>query len=335
MKQRFLMNSSMAASRVRISFKVLCAVLLGVTVLPGCTRDYKFSPVDMWNRSRLKSYEPVDFFDNQNSTRPLPAGTVARGNLHNDDALFRGTQNGRFVNAIPAAATDGASEKEVIQRGQERYNIYCLPCHGLSGHGDGMIVRRGFSPPPDYRIQRLRRAPLGHFYDVISNGYGAMYSYAARVPVRDRWAIAAYIRRLQKVQSSKEDMAIQDDRNSPAKLKALYGTQETNKVGTAVDPGSSSQVKAGGGQPEPKSPTQALPQSPAGTTADGAPVVGAPRSGAPGVTVNGGAMGNNPALPSSGSSVMPSGKANRGVASSKTPVRPVAPRGDGQGGRIF
>ena len=321
-----MMTSSMASPR---ALKVLCGGLLGLTLLPGCTRDYKFSPVDMWNRSRLKPYEPVDFFDNQNSTRPLPAGAIARGNLQNDDAMFRGTQNGRFVNALPAAATNNATEKEVIQRGQERYNIYCLPCHGLSGHGDGMIVRRGFSPPPDYRIQRLREAPLGHFYDVITNGYGAMYSYAARVPVKDRWAIAAYVRRLQKVQPD----VVPDIRNSPEKLKALYGAQKTNKVGTAADSGSSSQMKPGGGQPEPKSPTQALPQSPAGTTADGAPVVGAPRSGAPGVTVNG--AKRNPALPSSGSTATQGGKANRGVPSPQTPVRPAAPNGDGQGGRVF
>ncbi len=182
------------------SLQVLAVALLGATLLPGCARDYTFSPVDMWNRSRLKPYEPVNFFDNNLSSRPLPAGTVARGNLQTDDAMFRGVRNERFVTEIPAAIRAKFSQKELEQRGQERYNIYCTMCHGAAGHGDGMVVQRGFSPPPDYRIARLRQAPVGHFFNVITHGYGAMYSYSTRVPVQDRWAIAAYIRSLQRVQ---------------------------------------------------------------------------------------------------------------------------------------
>jgi mono/diheme cytochrome c family protein len=306
------------------AFKPLSLLLLGLVILPGCTRDYTFSPVDMWNRSRLKPYEPIGFFDDQLSSRPLPAGVIARGELRNDDALFRGLQpDGRFVDVIPAAAIQGATPKEVIQRGQERYNIYCLPCHGLSGHGDGMIVRRGFSPPPDYRIARLRNAPVGHFYDVISNGYGTMYSYASRVPVNDRWAIAAYIRQLQKTQPE----VVPDIRNSPEKLHALYGTQATNKVGTAVDSGSASQVSPGGGRPEPKGATQALPGAPVGTRSDGDPVVGVPRAGA---TQNG-----DPRLPSSGSRATQGSAATRGVPSNKAPRQPPSKFPSGQGGRIF
>jgi mono/diheme cytochrome c family protein len=103
-----------------------------------------------------------------------------------------GRTNGRLVTTIPLKMT-----REVLERGQERFNIYCSPCHGRIGDGQGMIVQRGFPHPPDYAIKRLRNAPVGHFYDVITNGYGVMYSYAARVQPEERWAIAAYIRLLQ------------------------------------------------------------------------------------------------------------------------------------------
>ena len=92
---------------------------------------------------------------------------------------------------------------QLLARGQERYGIYCSPCHGLSGNGDGMIVRRGFPAPPSYHSARLRAAPAKHFFDVITNGYGVMYSYAARVEPRDRWAIVAYIRALQESRNAK------------------------------------------------------------------------------------------------------------------------------------
>lgn len=176
-------------------------VILGLT---GCTRDYKFQPVDMWNGSRLKPYEQVNFFPNNTVMQHPPAGTVARGQERADEPTFYGTQNGALVtyNPIMNAATTPAAKKAVIERGQERYNIYCQPCHGLGGYGDGMIVQRGFAKPPSYHIDRLRTAPEGHYFDVITNGYGSMYSYAARVPTRDRWAIAAYIRALQLSQNA-------------------------------------------------------------------------------------------------------------------------------------
>jgi mono/diheme cytochrome c family protein len=175
--------------------KLLLVAPLALSVLPGCTREGTFSPVDMWNRSRYKPYEQAAFFDDNNSSRMPVRHTVARGQLRIDDAMYSGFVNGRYSNKFPMPVT-----KEMLGRGQERYNIYCMPCHGVAGHADGMIVRRGFSPPPDYRIARLRNAPVGHFYEVITNGYGAMYSYAARVAPRDRWAIAAYIRFLQQQQ---------------------------------------------------------------------------------------------------------------------------------------
>ena len=226
MKRFFLMKNHFSMTRRhKNALQVLAVGLLGATILPGCARDFTFSPVDMWNRSRLKPYEPVNFFDNNLSSRPIPPGTVARGNLQVDDALYRGVENDRLVTEIPTAIRAKFSEKQLVQRGQERYNIYCTMCHGASGHADGMIVQRGFSPPPDYRIARLRQAPIGHFYNVITHGYGAMYSYASRVPVQDRWAIAAYIRSLQNVQPEVvEDVRYKNNTRDNNKMNAQNGT---------------------------------------------------------------------------------------------------------------
>ena len=169
------------------------AMTLAALSLGGCTRDWKSAPVSMWNESRYKPYEATSFFADQNTSRPTVQGTVARGQLRTDEEFFNGTKNGVLVTTMPFPAT-----KAVLQRGQERFNIYCTPCHGEQGAGNGMIVQRGFSKPPDYTETRLINAPIGHFYDVMTNGYGSMYSYASRVSPRDRWAIAAYIRVLQR-----------------------------------------------------------------------------------------------------------------------------------------
>jgi mono/diheme cytochrome c family protein len=188
-----------------ISFRFLkWSAPLAILGLSGCTRDYKFQPVDMWNGTRLKPYEQIDFFENRGVSQHPPAGTVARGQDRADEPTFYGTQNGTLVtyNPIMAAATTPAAKKAVIERGQERYNIYCQPCHGLGGYGDGMIVQRGMAKPPSYHSDRLRAAPEGHYFDVMTNGYGSMYSYANRVPTQDRWAIAAYIRVLQLSQNA-------------------------------------------------------------------------------------------------------------------------------------
>lgn len=186
--------------------------LCGLMLVGGCARDGKFAPVDMWNRSRLKPYESVGFFADGTTSRPLVEGTVARGQLRTDEAFYQGTINGKYVSQIPRELTrqelDGGKTliaqpvtRAMLERGRERYTVNCQPCHGLTGVGDGMIVKRGFSPPPSYHLARLRNVEIGHFYDVITNGYGAMYSYAARVEPQDRWAIAAYIRALQRSQN--------------------------------------------------------------------------------------------------------------------------------------
>jgi mono/diheme cytochrome c family protein len=132
------------------------------------------------------------FFADQRSARPLVPGTVARGQLRDDALLYTGKVNGADSTMFPFAV-----DERVMARGQNRFNIHCSPCHGRTGLGDGMVVRRGYRRPPSLHDERLRNAPVGHFFDVITNGFGAMPDYAAQVKVEDRWAIAAYVRALQ------------------------------------------------------------------------------------------------------------------------------------------
>ena len=166
---------------------LLCYALL----MTGCG-------VNMRDGSRLIPLERDTFFPDDKSAREPVAGTVARGQLRADEAFFTGKSNGADVTTFPMQINS-----TVLQRGQQRYNVYCSPCHGYGGYADGMIVRRGFSPPPSFHQDRLRNAPVGHFYDVITNGYGAMYSYASRINPADRWAIVAYIRALQLSQNAR------------------------------------------------------------------------------------------------------------------------------------
>lgn len=146
----------------------------------------------MHDQPKFKTYRANPFYADDRSERPLVAGTVARGDLEDDTYLYTGRMNNEWVTAFPFPVT-----QEVLHRGQERFNIFCSPCHGRVGDGEGAIVQRGLKHPPSYHIERLREAPVGYFFNVITNGFGAMYDYADRVPVRDRWAIIAYIRALQ------------------------------------------------------------------------------------------------------------------------------------------
>jgi mono/diheme cytochrome c family protein len=132
------------------------------------------------------------FFGDARSARPIVSGTVARGQLRDDPLLYTGKQGAADADVFPFPITD-----RVMQRGQERFNIYCSPCHGRTGEGDGMVVQRGYRRPPTYHQDRLRTAPVGHFFDVITNGFGAMPDYAVQIKAEDRWAIVAYIRALQ------------------------------------------------------------------------------------------------------------------------------------------
>ena len=146
----------------------------------------------MHNQPKYIPLREATFFADQRSARPLVAGTVARGQLHDDPLLDTGKVNGADATVFPFPI-----DENVMARGQERFNIYCSPCHGRTGRGDGMIVQRGYRKPPSYHQDRLRAAPVGHFFDVMTNGFGAMPDYATQLSVRDRWAVAAYIRALQ------------------------------------------------------------------------------------------------------------------------------------------
>lgn len=168
-------------------------LLLGVLFTTACRQD-------MHDQPRYEPLEASTFFKDGRASRPQVPGTVARGQLRVDEHLYLGKIAGKPVETFPFPITE-----EVLARGQQRYNIYCAPCHARIGDGAGMIVQRGMRQPPSFHIQRLREAPAGHYFDVITNGFGVMYSYADRVGVNDRWAIVAYIRALQLSQNATTD----------------------------------------------------------------------------------------------------------------------------------
>ena len=160
-------------------------IVLTIFLLAACRQK-------MSNQPRYDPLEPSDFFADHMSARPRIAGTVARGEAAMTGPVVTGKINGADVDGYPFAITPA-----VMNRGQERYNIYCSPCHGRLGDGNGMIPSRGYRRPPSYHTDALRTAKTGHFFDVMTNGFGAMPPYAAQIPVGDRWAIVAYIRALQ------------------------------------------------------------------------------------------------------------------------------------------
>jgi mono/diheme cytochrome c family protein len=147
---------------------------------------------DMHDQPKYIPLRQSAFFGDQRSARPFVPGTVARGQLREDTLLYTGKVNGTDATLFPFPV-----DERVMARGRERFGIYCSPCHGQTGQGDGMVVRRGFRRPPTFHQDRLRDAPIGHVFDVISNGFGAMPDYAAQIKIEDRWAIIAYLRALQ------------------------------------------------------------------------------------------------------------------------------------------
>ncbi|MFZ0820518.1 MAG: cytochrome c [Candidatus Acidiferrales bacterium] len=174
--------------QIRRSRKVRVRIFLAaafVLFAAGCRQDMQVQP-------RYNPYDASTFFDDGRSARQPVAGTVARGQLHLDSLLYTGKVDGKDAEVFPFPIT-----RADLERGRERFNIYCAPCHDVTGSGRGMIVLRGFPQPPSYHIDRLRQAPPGHFFDVMTNGLGVMYSYSSRVSAEDRWRIAAYIRALQ------------------------------------------------------------------------------------------------------------------------------------------
>jgi mono/diheme cytochrome c family protein len=168
---------------------------------------------DMANQPRAKPLSQSDFFSNGASARQPPAHTVPQGKTREANTFNTGLTNGTYLTQLPMKLTP-----ELLDRGRERFDAMCAECHDRTGSGNGMIVRRGFPQPPSFHVDRLRNAPIGHFYDVITNGYGVMYSYATRVDPEDRWAIAAYIRALQLSHNAKPSDVDPDER---ARLEAV------------------------------------------------------------------------------------------------------------------
>ncbi len=227
-------RSLCALRRAPAPATVLVATLSMVALaVGGCRRDMQDAP-------RYDPYEASTFFKDGRASRHLVPGTVARGQLHEDVALYTGKSTDGFVDALPIPLT-----RDVLDRGHERYDIYCSPCHDRAGTGSGMIVQRGYKPPPSFHEAGLRAKPLGYFFDVMTNGFGVMPRYAPQVAPEDRWAIAAYVRALQLSQHA----TVAD---VPEGERAMLGT------GAIVAPGASGAGAANTTRAEqpPTAPTQ-------------------------------------------------------------------------------
>ena len=166
--------------------------MAAMLVLAGCRQD-------MHNQPKFIPQRGTSFFADGRSVRPQVENTVARDQLHEDTYFYTGQVNGKEGDGLPINLN-----LATLERGQERYNVYCTPCHSRVGNGNGMIVQRGYKPAGNFHTDRLRNAPLGHFFSVMTNGYGAMPDYSAQLTPVDRWAIAAYIRALQLSQNAKD-----------------------------------------------------------------------------------------------------------------------------------
>ncbi len=199
-----------------MNLKTKSAILgFGVLALAGCNTD-------MWRQPKQEPLDASEFYADGAANRPLVPNTIPRGYARQDDAYYVGAENGKWLDGLPVGIKVNLA---LLQRGRERYNIYCTPCHGQLGDGQGMIAHRGFTlkrPVGNYHTDRLMKMPAGHFYEVITNGYGAMFSYASRIEPQDRWAIVAYIRALQLSQSaSPSDL-------KPEELQSLSAKNETH-----------------------------------------------------------------------------------------------------------
>jgi mono/diheme cytochrome c family protein len=220
-----------------ISFGLLaCAAVMS---LAGCRLDMQVMPY----------YRPLsqsNFFADKRAARPIIEGTVARGELDSDSYFQTGKIGATDGDFMPFPVT-----AEVLARGQQRFNIYCSPCHSEVGDGNGMIVQRGYQRPPSYHIDRLRKAPIGYFFDVITNGYGKMPDYAAQVTTRDRWAIAAYIRALQLSQGATKADVPAGEQIAPqpppgVRIMPPYDTHSATNMPTASVTPSAAAASAGG-----------------------------------------------------------------------------------------
>ena len=197
------------------TWRKIGTLLAAAGLLAGCRRD-------MMDGARYKPLEPSGFFEDGAASRPLPEHTLARGELRADEHYFTGRVKGQLVTAFPEPVT-----RATIERGRQRFDIYCAVCHNATGDGKGMVVQRGFVPPPNLHEQRLKDAPPGHIFQVVSNGWGAMFSYNDRIPVDDRWRIAAYVKVLQFSQSAPVA-------SLPAELQAAVADAEKHTYGPGV-----------------------------------------------------------------------------------------------------
>jgi hypothetical protein len=200
------------------------SVLLVLGMLAACR-------IDMHVQPRINPLAKSDFFTDQRSARPPVEGTVARGQLHEDTYFYTGKIANNPGDAMPFPVT-----RDVLERGRERYNIYCAPCHSLLGDGNGFIPSRGFTrKPPSFHEPRLHQAPLGYFFDVMTNGFGIMPDYASQIPARDRWDIVAYIRALQLSQNAtKADVPA--GQNVPSESPEFQGEPGTGATLPVIAP---------------------------------------------------------------------------------------------------
>ena len=227
---------------------VFCLLLTAYCLLTiGCRYDMQDQP-------RYKTYRQNEFFSDRLSMRQPVEGTVSRGQLRENKAFYTGKKDNINPNIQIETTVDASGNtlvssfpndieefpipvtKELVDRGQDRYNIYCIVCHGAVGGGDGMVVRRGYPKPPTYHDDRLRNAPVGHFYDVITNGWGRMNSYAAQIQPADRWAIVAYIRTLQISQNPSGNLTMTSNTNR----------SNTNTTATPQTPAAANTNTSGG-----------------------------------------------------------------------------------------
>lgn len=209
------MISSLLAGAWRLrKFSATCPLALMpgialVILLSGCDQN-------MIDQPRAESLEPSSFFKDGKVSRPLVEGTVPRGYDATDFHFLNGLVDEKPATEFPdvVAAKSKPETEDFLKRGQQRYQIFCTPCHGESGYGNGMVVQRGFPAPPSFHLgengERLRAAPVGYFYDVISNGVGRMSGYKSQIPPEDRWAIIAYVRALQLSQHSDIEKLIEE-----------------------------------------------------------------------------------------------------------------------------
>ncbi len=225
--------------------------------LAGCHQD-------MWEQPKVKAQSRNTFFSDNRGTRMPLTGTVSFGSVKKDVAFYSGYENGKLVREFPVPVT-----AELIKHGQERFRAFCLHCHGEIGDGQGMIAKRGFTlarPVGNYHTQRLRDMPVGHFFDVITNGYGTMYPFAARIKPYDRWAIASYIRVLQLSQ-----YAPVADLDSPLAQRVGLPQSTMNQGPLFVTPTNAPTTIANPAMPTApaKAPTPSIPMVTAPVTTEG------------------------------------------------------------------